>query len=100
MKSNCVIDFMAVVTIRTILNKIINQQMRIMVHLDGYDNLGTLTFIENELDPYLYPTEFNAKWQTFQYIDDEYLLITGNHTMNTNIGKYEVKIIPLQKMVY
>jgi hypothetical protein len=97
MNSYSVIQFMAVVTIRTANNKFTNQQMKVMADLDGYDNLGTLTLLENELDPYLYPTNFDAKWQTFQHFDGDYLLITGNHNKNAAIGKYEVKIIPLQR---
>jgi hypothetical protein len=90
------IDFTALVTIRTEKDKVINQRMRVMVHLDGYDNLGTLTLLESNMDPYQYPTEFNAKWQTFKHIDNEYLLITGTHTTNPDIGEYNVKITPIE----
>ncbi len=97
MNSRSIIEFMAIVTIRTANNKVTNQQMRLMAQLDGYDSLGTLSLLESDLDPYLYPTVFDAKWQSFQHVDGEFLLITGNHNKNAAIGKYEVKIIPLQR---
>lgn len=91
------IEFMAVVTINTEKNKVINEKTKIMVQLDGYDNPGTLTFIADKLDPLLYPTKFEVKWQMFEHIKNEYLLITGTHTRKPDIGKFEVKIIPLER---
>lgn len=97
MNRHSIIEFMAIVTIKTANNKVTNHQMRVMAQLDGYDSLGTLSLLESELDPYLYPTVFDAKWQSFQHVDSEFLLIKGNHIKNSDIGKYEVKIIPLQR---
>jgi hypothetical protein len=41
---------------------------------------------------------FEAKWQTMKHIDNEYLEICGVHSQNQDIGKYSVKIIPLEKL--
>jgi hypothetical protein len=89
------IMFSALVSITTVQQKLRNRQMDIMVRFDGYDNLGTLTLMENDLDNNLFPTRFNAKWQKFEHVAEEHLLIKGTHTQNPNIGKYEVKVIPL-----
>ena len=50
---------------------------------------------DNLLDPLIYPTTFEAKWQKIELINDEILLIKGNHKMNKEIGQYKVKITPI-----
>lgn len=97
MNRHSIIEFIAIVTIRTANNKVTNKQMKIMVELSGYNSLGALTLLENELNPLLYPTVFDAQWQSFKHVDNEFLWIVGNHTQNSDIGRYEVKIIPLQR---
>jgi hypothetical protein len=90
-----IIDFDAKVSIKTVKNTCQNQNVRVMIHLDGYNNYGRLQFIESELDTNLYPNDFDAKYQFFKHIDEVYFQIIGNHTLNSNIGEYEVKIVPL-----
>lgn len=98
MNRHSIIQFNSIVSITTAKNKITNQSMKIMVTLDGYDNYGQLTLLESDLDPYLFPTVFEAKWQYMKNIDDEYLEISGFHSQNQDIGKYWVKIIPLRRL--
>ena len=93
-----VTHFSAIVTIETEINKLINQQMEVMISFDGYKSYGKVTLMDNDLDPYLYPTDFEANWQKFGHIDKEYLLIHGKHISNSKIGSYKVKIIPLEKI--
>lgn len=95
MNRHSVVDFIALVTIKTAKNKITNQEMRIMISFDDYP---TLSILENEIDPMLYPTVLNTQWQDFDYVDNEYLNITGFHSKNSNIGNYNIKIIPLRKI--
>lgn len=90
------INFSALVTIRTEKNKISNEKMRAQIHFGGYDNSGKVILTEQELNPYSYPTTFDAKWDNFKHVDEEYLLIDGFHSINADIGKYSVKIIPLK----
>ncbi|PKP34937.1 MAG: hypothetical protein CVU00_04690 [Bacteroidetes bacterium HGW-Bacteroidetes-17] len=95
MNSHSIVDFMALVTIKTAKNKITNQEMRIMVSFDDYP---VLSILEDEIDPMLYPTVLKTQWDDFDYKDNEYLQINGFHAKNPNIGKYSVKIIPLHKI--
>ncbi|MBL6445023.1 hypothetical protein JMN32_01800 [Fulvivirga sp. 29W222] len=98
MNSHSIIQFNSIVSITTAKNKLTNEQMRIMVTYDGYDSYGQLTLLESDIDPYLFPTVFEAKWQNIKHVDNEYLEINGVHTQNQDIGKYIVKIIPLKRL--
>jgi hypothetical protein len=98
MNKHSIIQFNSIVSITTSKNKITNQRMKIMITLDGFDNYGQLTLLESEIDPYLFPTVFEAKWQNIKHIENEYLEITGIHSQNEDIGEYKVKIIPLEKL--
>lgn len=89
------IIFKAIVTVSTEKNKITNQQITCRITFDGYNNAGTLKFVDDNLDPQFYPTEFDAKWQLFKHVDEEFLTIEGKHTQNQDIGSYLVKIIPI-----
>jgi hypothetical protein len=62
-----------------------------------FDNYGELSFLSGDLDPYLYPTVFEAIYGKMEHKVD-HLTIKDNHTRNADIGKYEVKIIPLEKV--
>lgn len=68
-----------------------------MINFDEYGRASLLK-TETELNPYLYPTVFDAKWQTMQHVDEEYLLITDTHRQNADIGKFSVKIHPLKRL--
>ncbi|MDM1551807.1 hypothetical protein [Empedobacter falsenii] len=98
MNRHSIIQFNAIVNISTAKNKLTNQNIRIMVTLDGFDSYGQVTLLENDLDPYLFPTVFEAKWQKMKHIDNKYLEISDVHTKNQDIGKYNVKIIPLERL--
>jgi hypothetical protein len=63
-----------------------------------YNSLGQLTLMESDIGPLLYPTVFEANWQTMQHIGNEYLLITDTHKKNNLIGTYSIKVIPLEKL--
>jgi hypothetical protein len=66
----------------------------------NFDEFGSVSLLRTEidLDPYLYPMVFDAKWQPMKHVDDEYLLVSDTHLKNSNIGKYIVKIHPLKKL--
>ena len=87
--------FKAVVTITTKEKRLINQEMKITVRFDG---LGELSFSDYTLKPEEYPSLFNAKYQKFEHVNHEYLMITGTHAQRPNIGNYQVKITPLHKV--
>ncbi|WP_298510253.1 hypothetical protein [uncultured Kordia sp.] len=91
---NGIILFNALISIFTTKNKLLNQQLEVMISFDNYNSYGDLKFLTGELDPYLFPTDFEAKWQKFEN-EPDHLLITGNHTQNKDIGKYSVKVTPL-----
>ncbi len=93
---NSIIQFKSLVSIETVKNSIKEEEIVIMISFSNYNSSGQLSFIGDDLDPYLFPTQFEADWQQMQHIDTQYLLITGNHKKNPNIGKYTVKIIPLE----
>lgn len=91
-------QFSALVTIQTAKNKITKQEMNVGVTFDGYENYGTVTLLESDIDPYLYPTVFLAQWQKMEHIENEFLKVTDTHTKNPNIGKYEIRIFPLHRL--
>lgn len=93
-----VIQFNSLVSIDTEKNSIRNERIVVMITFDNFNSAGQVSFIGDNLDPYLYPMVFEAVWQQMQHIDNEHLLITGNHSKNPNIGKYSVKIIPLERL--
>ncbi len=92
------IHFNAFVTIKTIKNIVAMRQMEVMILFDNYNSLGQVKLMENDLNPYLFPTLFEAKWQTMRHVDNEYLIISDIHRKNIDIGKYSVKIIPITKL--
>ncbi len=95
--SDRIIQFNAIVTMITSKNKITNKNIKVMVTFEGYNNYGQLSLFDSEIDPYLFPTVFEAKYQIMQHIDNEYLEINDVHTKNPDIGKYKIKIIPLEQ---
>jgi hypothetical protein len=90
------LHFIVLVSVTTEHNKIRHKKMEIRVKFDGFDNLGRLNLDESVLNPSEYPTNHDAKYQTFKHVDNEYLLITGIHKKNPMIGKFEVQIYPLK----
>lgn len=93
-----IIQFDSLISIDTEKNNIRNERIVVMITFNNFNSSGRLIFIGDDLDPCLYPTEFEADWQQMQHVNNEYLLITGNHKKNSNIGKYMVKITPLEKL--
>jgi len=69
-------------------------EKEVMVRFDGYNTAGKLTILESGLDPYEYPEDFDAKWQNFKFLDNEYVQIKGKHP-NEKIGNYILKITPI-----
>lgn len=92
-----IINFNSIVTIATAQSELSSQEMEIMITFDGFANSGTVSLMENELDPNEFPTRFLAEHQTIEHVDKVSLKITGKHP-NPRIGNYEVKIIPLGKL--
>jgi len=91
------IQFNSLVSIDTARNSIRNKEIVIWINFHSNCS-GKLHFLNDNLDPDLYPTEFSADWQRIQHMNNEYLLITGNHTKNPAIGNYTVKITPLGRL--
>jgi hypothetical protein len=86
-----VTEFMAYVSIKTAENTLDRAVQKISAILGHADNFGRLSFVENRLDALIYPTDFDAKWQRFRNMEDQYLLISGIHPKKM-IGKYTVEI--------
>ena len=93
-----IIHFKSLVSITTAQNKLINKEMEVMITFDDFDSYGKVSLLDSGLDPYLFPTVFEAKWQTMIHVDKEFLKISDTHKQNNRIGVYKVKIIPLEKL--
>ncbi|MNY60317.1 hypothetical protein D3C86_1968520 [compost metagenome] len=91
MNQYSIVRFEAFVSIITTTNRI-DRPMKIGVEFTGYENYGTLTIYDESIDYKLFPSVFEARWQTFHHFDNKHLYITGLHPI---IGKYEVIILPL-----
>ena len=89
-----VTQFVAHVTITTTSNNIDNIELKVSATLDGSKDFGRISFLENKLNSLLYPTDFDAKWQKFKNMENQYLEITGTHPKKM-IGKYIVQIRPV-----
>lgn len=88
------IQFMAHVTIGTATRSLDTIELKVCATMDGSKDFGRISFLENRINSLLYPTDFDAKWQKFQNVGDQYLQITGTHPKGM-IGKYTVKISPI-----
>lgn len=89
--------FLALVSITTAKNSIINERLEVMISFDNFKSLGEVKLMTGDLDPYLFPTVFEARWNKMEHKTD-HLFISDVHTKNPDIGKYEVKITPLEKI--
>lgn len=98
MNKRSIIQFNAIINIDTEKNEIKNLRSQVMITLDEFNSYGKVTLLNNDIDPYTYPTVLEANWQTFTHVNNEFLEVTGNHTRNQNIGKYSVRIIPLERL--
>ena len=72
--------------------------MEVMITFDDFDSHGKVSLMDNELDPYKFPTVFEAKWQSMEHVDNELLMISDTHKKNLQIGDYRVKVVPLEKL--
>ncbi len=87
-------QFAARVSIITASHSLEDVEVKVSATVDGSKDFGRLGFLEAKVNALLYPTDFDAKWQRFKYVDDAYLQVTGTHPKKM-IGKYTVKITPL-----
>ncbi|WP_442264555.1 hypothetical protein ACSIGC_09320 [Tenacibaculum sp. ZS6-P6] len=92
-----IIHFNALVSINAAKNSVTNERIEVMISFDNYNSYGEVKFLTGDLDPYLFPTVFEAKWNKMEQKTD-HLLISDIHTKNSDIGKYEVRITPLEKI--
>jgi len=92
--SNLNISFNAKIQIQTSINRL-ETQTEVMIRFDGYNSAGKLTIIDknDEIDPVLFPEDFEAKWQDFKYLNNHFLEIKGKHP-EPIIDEYIVRIIP------
>ncbi len=86
-----VTEFMAYVSIKTAENTLDRAELKVSAILGHADNFGRLIFLENRLDALRYPTDFDAQWQRFRNMEDQYLLISGTHPKKM-IGKYTIEV--------
>ena len=86
-----VAEFMAYVSIKTAENTLDSAELKVSAILGHANDFGRLSFAENRLNALIYPTDFDAKWQRFRNMEDQYLLISGTHPKKM-IGKYRVEI--------
>jgi hypothetical protein len=98
MNRHSLVYFEALVSITTIKHIIRNEKMEVGITFDDVFSMADLNLLVSHLNPHLYPTNFIAKYQNFMHINNEYLLIEDVHTRNPDIGKYEVKITPLNRL--
>jgi len=96
--SHSIIQFNSIVSITTALNEIRDMKIKTWISFADFDSYGKVTFLDGNLDYRLFPTTFDAKWQDFSHIGNMYLAINGFHTKNPSIGRFEVKIFPLDKL--
>ena len=88
--SHCNIDFEGRVQIETEKNSF-NEIARVRIAFNGFDSYGKVDLINDDLDATDYPIQYEAKFQSFEFIDKTYLKTSGIHP-NPNIGKYELRI--------
>lgn len=93
--ANSNIRFKAKIEIKTSKN-VGEFETEVIIRFDGYNSAGKLTILESSINPYQFPEEFEAKYQSFEYLNNEYLQIEGKHPKK-EIGSYKVDITPLKK---
>jgi hypothetical protein len=86
-----VTEFRAYVSIKTAENTLDRAELKVSAILGHAADFGRLSFLENRLDALIYPTDFDAQWQHFRNMEDQYLVISGTHPKKM-IGKYRVEI--------
>jgi len=92
------IYFTASVSIKTAKNEIVDEEMNVMITFDDFNSYGKVTLMGHDLDPTLYPTVLEAKWQKMVHVGKVFLNISDIHKKNPMIGKYEVKIVPMGRI--
>lgn len=87
------IFFNARIEIKT-LKRQTSLESEVMINYDHFPSAGKLTILDKErlLNPYEYPTIFYVEYQNFEFINNKYLKISGNHTKNPQIGNYEIVV--------
>ncbi len=70
--------------------------VEVQIRFDGYNSCGKLTLLDkgNNINPLIFPEDFEAKWQEFKYNNSDSLLIMGKHPKRA-IGNYKVRIYPI-----
>lgn len=64
----------------------------IIIHFRDFNSAGKVE-IEEVFEKI--PNSFEGKYQNFNFIDNKYLEIKGVHSIDKEIGKYEVYIFPI-----
>lgn len=93
-----VIHFHAFVSINTATSEIFKQKMTVRVNKNVSPRIAVLELHDHKLDPYQYPEQFYPDFAVFTHVDKLYLKIEDTHNSNPAIGKYTVKIFPLEKV--
>jgi len=90
------IQFRALVSIKTDNNELLNEEMNVMITLDGFDSYGKVFLLGDNLDFTKFPIVFEAKWQKMEHVNNIFLKISDIHKKNLKIGKYCIKIVPMK----
>jgi hypothetical protein len=95
MDDNSNIIFQAEVRFNS-LNENITVNPNVMIRFDGYNNPGTVTFLDvnKEIDSSKMPEQYVAHWGSYVFVNNISLRITGQHK-NPKIGNYVLQITPL-----
>lgn len=74
------------------------QTKTVRVNKNVSPRIAVLELHDHKLDPYQYPEQFYPDYAVFTHVDKLYLKIEDTHNSNPAIGKYTVKIFPLEKV--
>ena len=60
------VNFKALVSIRTAQSEIKSKEMGVRISFDDNNSYGKVYLLDDSLDPHLFPTIFEAGWQTME----------------------------------
>lgn len=90
--------FQATVDIEAFERQIYREEIEILVNEQVYGKASELVFTKHNLNYEFYPLQFFPDFQTFTHVNTAYLKIEGTHTHRPKIGKYVVRIFPLNNL--
>lgn len=94
---NSDVNFYAKVFITTARVTKKEEDIEIIVNFNS-DKGIQIIFLEHNLPAAFYPTIFYPYYDDFVHENNEKLIITGVHTLNSDIGNYTIEIFPLGRV--